>query len=558
METIELRISEAPFGHGHLFIIYTNRTGEEYVVRGGPGVLLIADIIDVEIGPYTPASRDWVPVDQRSPDDSRLLESGPDLEDIYLKTAFFAQLVEQAKVDYDTMAAVYDDTSPRLVNSNTLVAAALATAGLPVSGKDLPASASRLPAVGFENADVFKQPIASFLAQNYEPRVSEDAVTYETVLGRLQDRFLQENKGNLEHLTNSTNGRHRAPVERSSEAGWGDVLETARAEITSVLDSYAGQSAYPKHILERYDGIDWDATAQNLQQTFGDDTGRQRQILAELIRGIWHPDKSKVRDDFERNVLPHVVYERDKRWSDSPFSEDQRREADGHSQASPFDLQSHPEAGLPGAWPVSPEQRDTEDPAAADRMLQDHSGRSGPRPEDRAGVRPPQHGSRQENETSYDRYRHLGSSTEMEAVAVADYQGHLARTYVEMNGDWEAAHLLATERFQQTWGLSAFAPDANGSVLQHPVEKVYPEEAGSGHAYVRKDAEAELAKRGIKARHAYLSANEWTGSDQRQGPADDRGYGPRLTLSYEDEAGHHRLLTKSFQAMVPGMGGRPQ
>ncbi|WP_281927327.1 hypothetical protein [Roseibium album] len=44
--------------------------------------------------------------------------------------------------------------------------------------------------------------------------------------------------------------------------------------------------------------------------------------------------------------------------------------------------------------------------------------------------------------------------------------------------------------------------------------------------------------------------NRRTGSDWLQGGYDEDGYGPRMTLSYDDEAGERRVVTESFQANV--------
>lgn len=119
-----------------------------------------------------------------------------------------------------------------------------------------------------------------------------------------------------------------------------------------------------------------------------------------------------------------------------------------------------------------------------------------------------------------------------------------------MNGDEEAADLLATERFVETYGTSKFSPYAEGTVFKYPAENVYLDLHGDGHAYIREDAEALLKEKGIKTGKWYLSPNTKTGSDWEQGWADEDGYGPRMTLSYDDEAGNRLTLTESFQADV--------
>ncbi|MHA7777401.1 hypothetical protein [Roseibium sp. M-1] len=161
-----------------------------------------------------------------------------------------------------------------------------------------------------------------------------------------------------------------------------------------------------------------------------------------------------------------------------------------------------------------------------------------------------------ERKTSYDRFLRLGTTPEEEAQAKQDYMDLRERSYVDMNGDEEAADLLATERFVVTYGTSKYSPYAEGTVFKYPAENVYLDLHGDGHAYIREDAEALLKERGIKTGNWYLSPNARTGSDWEQGWADDEGYGPRMTLSYDDEAGNRRTLTESFQADVKTAAGR--
>ncbi|GAB4512988.1 MAG: hypothetical protein Tsb0019_10090 [Roseibium sp.] len=153
--------------------------------------------------------------------------------------------------------------------------------------------------------------------------------------------------------------------------------------------------------------------------------------------------------------------------------------------------------------------------------------------------------------SSFDRYSRLGDSPESEAAAIAEFSALLAESFVDMNGDREAAEALAAHRFKETWNISVFAPVPQGTLLKHPVETVYPASGADGHGYVQRAAEAAVASGGVTARRVYLAPNGKTGSDWRQGGRDERGYGPRLTLSYEDPDGSHHVLTDDFQVRLP-------
>lgn len=47
MEKIELRAKDAPAGFKHLYVVYTNDLGREFIVRAGPGPASVLDNIDV-------------------------------------------------------------------------------------------------------------------------------------------------------------------------------------------------------------------------------------------------------------------------------------------------------------------------------------------------------------------------------------------------------------------------------------------------------------------------------------------------------------------------------
>ncbi|QFT68000.1 hypothetical protein FIU93_14525 [Labrenzia sp. THAF35] len=152
--------------------------------------------------------------------------------------------------------------------------------------------------------------------------------------------------------------------------------------------------------------------------------------------------------------------------------------------------------------------------------------------------------------SSYDRYRQIGRTAAEEAEALADYERLFRQSYVELGGHKEAARDYAIYRFKQMWGLSAFAPEAAGTVLKYPVETAYPDLEKDGHGYVRKDVEDLLKAQGVRAAKWHLMPNDKTGRDRQQAPADEDGYGPRMTLTYDDETGKRHLLTEDFQANV--------
>lgn len=153
--------------------------------------------------------------------------------------------------------------------------------------------------------------------------------------------------------------------------------------------------------------------------------------------------------------------------------------------------------------------------------------------------------------TSYDTFLRLGTTPEMEARGVADYNSILQESYLDMNGDRDAAEALARERFLDVWRPSKFAPVPAGTLLPYPVESVYPPSGEEGHDYVENHARVILEELGLKPGRIFLSPNERTGSDWKRGAADSRGHGPRLTLSFEDHHGQRHVVTDAFQAKVP-------
>ncbi|MEO1115129.1 MAG: hypothetical protein AAFY05_22465 [Pseudomonadota bacterium] len=158
--------------------------------------------------------------------------------------------------------------------------------------------------------------------------------------------------------------------------------------------------------------------------------------------------------------------------------------------------------------------------------------------------------------TSYDQDRKLGRTPEEEEEALAEFEDLLREAYV-VTGDMLMARGMASAQLKVEWGSSAFAAE-EGTVMKYPVEKAYADPEEDGHGYVRTDVESLLASAGIKARRWYLEPNGKTAEDRFRGSMDKDGYGPRMTLSYDDEAGTRHVVTEGFQAHVAGARQRRQ
>lgn len=528
METIELRVTDAASkDFGHLYIIYTNNEGKEFVIRGGPGPLSVFGNIDVEIGPYSERSRDWVPPAERSLEDTVVLESGEDLEEKYLKMAFFAQLVEQSEVDYDTLAAVGDINSDWIVNSNGLVSAALASVDINITKEDLPPSERRRPAAGFENRRAFEAPVSEFLSTHFDDAAGQHAAGYAAVYQRLEDRFVQKHKGQIHHLDNRTN----RSLEFLNEVWQGtpDGSDPSN-DGEGLWDELFGDSIFPEHIAEDFGDVDWRATEDNIRRLHRSDPALASSILGELAtaRSLGMPWKK----DFARKYGGYFIY------------------LDG--SATPGGEAGEPDRQVPlgGERTRLYPDASAQDVALADLALDKETAQPGGHTIHSVPGRPPV--PVPDRETSFDRYRQLGMTAEEEAEALEEHAKLWKQSFLDMGGDEEAAEALALARFSNTWGLTEFASEAKGVVFKHPVEKVYPATSGTNRDYIRKEVEGLLATLGITARRWSLMPNAHTGSDWKKGGTDDEGFGPRMTLTYTDEIGEQILVTNSFQANVRG------
>lgn len=204
VETIDLRVNDNPPGpyFQHLYIVYTNSSGEEFVIRGGPYDDSLNENIDVEAGRYTSASRDWVPIVSRDPSESSLLVSGENLQETFLKIAFFAQLIEESDINYDTLSVLWG-AEGRVTNSNTVASAALAAAGITVTAADLPISSSEARVPGFNNQTNTFLPVIQFLNNTHNASALNPAEVYNSMLSN----FVGDYYNNLAALQNSTGTR---------------------------------------------------------------------------------------------------------------------------------------------------------------------------------------------------------------------------------------------------------------------------------------------------------------------------------------------------------------
>ena len=154
--------------------------------------------------------------------------------------------------------------------------------------------------------------------------------------------------------------------------------------------------------------------------------------------------------------------------------------------------------------------------------------------------------------TSYRTFRKIGRTPEEEQQGNDELWEEFEQGYLEMNGHEKAAELLAARRFSRRWALSDYAEDADGLMLKYPVERVYPNIEEIGYGYVDEDVKAALSRQGIRAKKWYLTPNDKTGGDWEQGWMDEDGYGPRMTLAYDDEVGQRHRLSDSYQVNVRG------
>lgn len=160
--------------------------------------------------------------------------------------------------------------------------------------------------------------------------------------------------------------------------------------------------------------------------------------------------------------------------------------------------------------------------------------------------------------TSYDRNRKLGRTPEEEAEALAEFEDLLREAYV-VTGNMPMAQGMASAQLKVEWGSSAFAAE-EGTVMKYPVEKAYVDPEKDGHGYVRSGVERLLTSAGIRATRWYLEPNGKTAEDRFRGIMDADGYGPRMTLSYDDEAGTLAQLRRDVLAAKDALakgGGLP-
>lgn len=121
----EIRIEgkvAAAFGD-HLYLVFVNDSGQEFVIRGGPANDNFLDFgnIVTELGVPIAASEDNRPVEDRADFGSQVLDlGGRDAEDVWKVMLQAAQLIDAAGIDYDFLGP----------NSNSTVASVLHTVGI--------------------------------------------------------------------------------------------------------------------------------------------------------------------------------------------------------------------------------------------------------------------------------------------------------------------------------------------------------------------------------------------------------------------------------------------
>ncbi|MES0811344.1 hypothetical protein ABLO27_17795 [Roseibium sp. SCPC15] len=216
---------------------------------------------------------------------------------------------------------------------------------------------------------------------------------------------------------------------------------------------------------------------------------------------------------------------------------------------------------LPGAQPILPSSLESGLEPALEPGLDPASGQattpaaSAPIPDRAGGSGPDEDGADSDRflrKTSYRTFRKIGRTPEEEQQGHDELWEEFEQGYLEMNGHEQAAELLAARRFSRRWALSDYAEDADGLMLKYPLERVYPNIEEIGYSYVDEDVNAALSHQGIRAKKWYLTPNDKTGGDWEQGWMDEDGYGPRMTLAYDDEAGQRHRLSDSYQVNARG------
>jgi GH24 family phage-related lysozyme (muramidase) len=145
----------------------------------------------------------------------------------------------------------------------------------------------------------------------------------------------------------------------------------------------------------------------------------------------------------------------------------------------------------------------------------------------------------------------LGKTAAQSAAIISDYRETLTEAIFDAGGDVDAGITLANDRFQRRYGTSSLSMDGPSSVMFLPPEKTYPADPKGSHDYIREQAAAELAAKGIQPKAVFLVPDETTEADARAGRA------PRYQAWYTDSDGKYQLAPIRFFATPPTGSGRP-
>lgn len=172
----QIRIEARPVvggvtGQGHLYLVYVDDTGSEFVIRGGPENNNIANFGDLELEINVPISEseDYRVVDDRELYGSAVLDlGGRDAGEVWSSMMDAAQVMSAAGIDYD---AYFHNGIVAGANSNTTVAYVMAHAGISLD-ENMPNSPDGItssdPYPGIEEIENVEDAIRSGIAEQFD------------------------------------------------------------------------------------------------------------------------------------------------------------------------------------------------------------------------------------------------------------------------------------------------------------------------------------------------------------------------------------------------------
>ncbi|WP_417681634.1 hypothetical protein [Roseibium sp.] len=138
----------------------------------------------------------------------------------------------------------------------------------------------------------------------------------------------------------------------------------------------------------------------------------------------------------------------------------------------------------------------------------------------------------------------LGITPERAFEALKDYRKMFLQAILETKGDIPQAHMLTMSRFSTVWRPTKFPPPVDKAFIldrtgfKYPAEWAYAD-FGDSYAYLSDAAESRLAEMGVEYKRYGIVSNRHTFEDVRLGRINADGFGPRMTLMYEDKSGIH-------------------